>query len=94
MATLDVYLSSHCFGCSEARRLAAAAERRFPRLRVRVVDLDREPAARPEQLVAVPTYMLDGQVIALGNPRQRDLFRDLERSLDGAGGEGREHGCP
>ena len=77
MSILDVYVSSHCFGCDEALRLAEATARRFPGLRVRVVDLDRAPEARPEHLVAVPTYMLDSQVIALGNPLQRDLFRQI-----------------
>ena len=81
MPKLDVYLTEHCFGCTEARRLAEAAARHFPGLAVRVVDLEREPEARPDGLVAVPTYMLDGRVVSLGNPRQRDLFRCLERAL-------------
>jgi hypothetical protein len=85
MTVLDVYVSSHCFGCTEALRLAETAARRFPGLRVRVVDLDRAPEARPEDLVAVPTYILDSQVIALGNPRQRDLFRQIEALLGPAG---------
>ena len=85
MPILDVYVSSHCFGCDEALRLAQAAARRFPGLQVRVVDLERAPEARPDQLVAVPTYMLDSQVIALGNPLQRDLFRQIEDLLGAVG---------
>jgi hypothetical protein len=78
MATLNVYILEHCLGCEEARRLAAAVAVRFTNLLVRVIDLDREPDARPDALVAVPTYMLDGRVISLGNPRQADLVHDLE----------------
>ena len=78
---LDVYVAEHCFGCGEARRLAEAAARRYPRVAVRVVDLERDPQARPDSLVAVPTYMLDGRVIALGNPRHGELFRRLEDAL-------------
>ena len=74
---LEVYISAHCFGCAEALRLAEAAARQFPGLAVRVIDLEREPNARPNGLVAVPTYLLDGQVVALGNPRQQDLFQRL-----------------
>jgi hypothetical protein len=81
MPTLEVFLTQHCFGCAEAVRLAEAVARNFPGVAVRVVDLENEPAARPESLVAVPTYVLDGRVLSLGNPRQRDLFRELERSL-------------
>jgi hypothetical protein len=87
---LDVYVSAHCFGCAEARRLAAAAALRFPSLAVRVIDIEREPAARPESLVAVPTYLLDGRIVSLGNPRQRDLFRHLELAMTMGVGEG-EH---
>ena len=79
---LDIYVAEHCFGCTETRRLAEAAASRFPALSVHVVDLDREPGAHPEGLVAVPTYMLDGQVVCLGNPEPSDLFRCLQRSLD------------
>jgi hypothetical protein len=32
-------------------------------------------------VVAVPSYVLDGRVIALGNPRQTELFLDLARLL-------------
>jgi hypothetical protein len=82
MPKLRVYLSQHCFGCAEALRLAAAVARYYPAVAVQVVDLDAEPAARPTDLVAVPTYVLDGRIVALGNPRQQDLFRHLERRLD------------
>jgi hypothetical protein len=78
---LDVFVGAHCFGCVEARRLALAAARRFPALVVSVIDLEREPTARPASLVAVPTYLLDGRVVSLGNPHQRDLFGRLERAL-------------
>ncbi len=81
MAQLDVYVAENCFGCDEARRLADVVAARFARLSVRVVDLEREPHARPESVVAVPSYVLDGRVISLGNPRQTELFFDLSRLL-------------
>lgn len=83
MPRLDVYVTEHCFGCPRARRLAQAAAERFPTVAVRVVDLEHEPQARPEGLVAVPTYMLDGCIVALGNPRRGELFRRLEDALAG-----------
>ena len=76
-----MYVGAHCLGCAEARRLAEAAVRQFPGLVVRVIDLEHEPAARPDLLVAVPAYFLDGRVVSLGNPRQRDLFRYVEQAL-------------
>ena len=54
---------------------------------VRVVDLDIEPTARPESVIAVPTYVLDDRVVALRNPRQEDLFRWVEERLPSKSGE-------
>jgi hypothetical protein len=81
MARLDIFVSAHCFGCPEARRLAEAVAERFGSVSVRLVDLDDEPEAKPERVIAVPAYILDDTVIALGNPRQVDLFRQVESAL-------------
>jgi hypothetical protein len=81
MPHLDVYVAENCFGCEEARRLADVVASRFALLSVRVVDLEREPHARPDAVVAVPSYVLDGRVISLGNPRQTELVLDLARLL-------------
>jgi hypothetical protein len=77
---LDIFVSAHCFGCEEAHRLAAAVASRFDAVAVRVVDLDVEPDARPEYVVAVPAYVLEQQVISLGSPRETDLFALLEQA--------------
>lgn len=81
MARLDVFISAQCFGCSEARRLANAVAERFVAVSVRLVDLDDAPEAKPERVIAVPAYLLDDEVIAFGNPRQADLFRQVERAI-------------
>ena len=77
---LDVYVSRHCPNCAEARRLAAEAATRFPGVAVRVIDLDRTPTPTPEGVVAVPTYVLDGRVVALGNPDPEELFARLHEA--------------
>jgi hypothetical protein len=79
---LEVYVSQHCPNCGEARRLAAEAAARFPGVAVRVIDLDRAAAPPPEGVVAVPTYVLDGRVVSLGNPYPEELFARL-READG-----------
>jgi hypothetical protein len=81
MARLEIFVSAHCFGCQEARRLAGAVAERFRAVSVRLVDLDDEPEARPERVVAVPAYLLDDAVISFGNPRQVDLFQQVERAI-------------
>ena len=72
----DVYVSTACANCAESRRLAAEVVVRFPRVRVHVVDLDQsaDNPSLPDGVVAVPTYVLDGQVVSFGNPYPEDLF--------------------
>ena len=60
---------------------ADAVAERFRAVSVCLVDLDAEPEARPERVVAVPAYLLDDTVISLGNPRQADLFEQVEHAL-------------
>jgi hypothetical protein len=74
---LEVYVSRHCPNCGEARQLAEAAAARFPGVVVRVIDLDRAATPPPEAVVAVPTYLLDGRVLSLGNPYPEELFARL-----------------
>lgn len=77
---LEVYVSSHCRTCDEAQRLAREAATRFPSVDVRLVDLDDgEPV--PEVVVAVPTYVMDGRVVWLGNPAPEELFARLQEAV-------------
>jgi alkyl hydroperoxide reductase subunit AhpF len=77
--TLEVYVSRHCPNCGDALRLAEEAATRFPSVVVRVIDLERDAASPPEGVVAVPTYVFEGRVVALGNPEHEELFARLRR---------------
>ena len=67
--TLEVFVAPGCVGCETARRLVAeVVGRALPRLRVRLVDLGEPDAVRHPAVFAVPTYLLDGRVLSLGNP--------------------------
>jgi hypothetical protein len=76
-AQLEVYVSSACLNCAEAVRLAEEAATRYPGVVVRVVDLETDRIPPPDPVVAVPTYVLDGQVVSLGNPDPEQLFARL-----------------
>jgi hypothetical protein len=91
---LEIDLTRHCFGCAEALRLADSVAARSATVSVRVVDLEREPDARPAGLVAVPTYILDGRVISLGNPNQTELFGRIGRALRASQVEEGRNGRP
>lgn len=82
MRTLDVFVAADCAASAAARRIADDVARAAPGLAVRVVDIDAEPTAVPTSVVAVPTYVLDGRLIHLGNPSpawRSDLLTRVEK---------------
>lgn len=81
---LAVVVAPQCFGCGRARALAADIAARFPLVEVRVVDLAQPSAVPPPGLVAVPTYILDGRVLFIGNPRLDTLAEALHAAGAGA----------
>lgn len=78
---LEVYVSSHCLNCDEAVRLAEEVAVRYPDVVVRVVDLDLDGSPPPDPVVAVPTYVLNGRVVSLGNPYPEELFARLHKAV-------------
>jgi alkyl hydroperoxide reductase subunit AhpF len=81
-ARLDVYVSSECPNCGEAVPLAEEAAVRYPNIVVRVIDLDQlDGNPPPDPVVAVPTYLLDGRVVSLGNPHPEELFALLHEAV-------------
>ena len=74
---LDVYVANHCPNCADTLALADEAAARFSDLVVRVIDLEHDQGPLPDHIVAVPTYVLDGRTISLGNPDPEELFARL-----------------
>jgi hypothetical protein len=75
---LEIYVAPNCFGCETARALAGNVRAlRRPDLEVRLLDLSEPDVIRPPAVFAVPTYILDGRVISLGNPEQDWLLDQL-----------------
>jgi alkyl hydroperoxide reductase subunit AhpF len=78
---LEVYVSAECPNCSEAVRLAHEAAARYPDIVVSVIDLAQlQGNPPPDPVVAVPTYLLNGRVVSLGNPYTRQLFALLQEA--------------
>lgn len=76
---LEVYISPDCAGSATARRLAREAATVHPHVAVSVIDITalEADATVPVDVVAVPTYVVDGRVFALGNPAPERLFSHL-----------------
>jgi hypothetical protein len=71
---LHVYIADDCWSCQETRRIAAEAARQFPHLQIELRDMGQ---TRPDDVFAVPTYVLNGRVIFLGNPTREELNQKL-----------------
>lgn len=69
---LEIYISDQCANCQEAIMIAKAA-RSMTGLEVTIINLDAPEQTVHPQVVAVPTYVLNGRVISLGNP-EREAF--------------------
>lgn len=74
---LDVYVASHCLTCSTTWELVERARQRFPRVTITVYDIEQDPAACHPDVIAVPTYLLDGRVLCIGNPDEGVLWATL-----------------
>lgn len=81
MAVLQVFVESGCRACHRSLELTDQARTQFPTLRVEVVNLSDPAALRPDAVFAVPTYLLDGRVLSLGNPYPATLMRELAAHL-------------
>ncbi len=82
-AVLEIVVTPHCFGCARARTLATTIAAHNPALDVRVVDLSEPGAQAPPGLVAVPSYVLNGRILFIGNPTPMALAAAL-RAADPA----------
>jgi predicted thioredoxin/glutaredoxin len=75
---LDIYVTNQCANCEEALLLAERA-RTIAGLKVAVINLDQPGQSIPPRVVAVPTYLLNGKVVSLGNP-ERNTFLAMLRT--------------
>lgn len=79
IVSLQVFVSDDCWTCRESRRLVAEIAPEFPQVQIELLDL--HSAQKPVTVFAVPTYVLNGRVISLGNPHLADLQRTLRAAL-------------
>ncbi len=77
---LDVYVEEGCHSCGRAREIAQGVEEEYPQVSVRLIDVARSPQ-RDADVFAVPTFVLNGKIVSLGNPRPSDLRRRIDRLL-------------
>lgn len=80
--TLRIYIAQHCETCVEAQRLAAEVRLKFASIKLELIDLDEAGSQNPDDVFSVPTYVLNGRIIWLGNPSPAELFSHLAQVLE------------
>lgn len=80
---LEVHVDDDCFACSRSLALAAEVGAAFPDLDVRIVGLQSEDGGYQHLVAAVPTYILNGRVVSLGNPTLEALSAAIRELLTG-----------
>jgi alkyl hydroperoxide reductase subunit AhpF len=79
---LEIYISQHCWNCGEALQIAEQA-RQIAGIDVQVVDLDQKGTTLPPCIFAVPTYVLNGKIVSLGNPERSAFLARLRGEKNG-----------
>ena len=73
---LVVFVSDHCRTCPDAVDTAKRLDEQYPELEVERFNVDE---AKPrDEVFAVPTYMLDDEIVFLGNPTDKQIYALFE----------------
>ncbi|MCA1593288.1 MAG: hypothetical protein LC754_11705 [Acidobacteria bacterium] len=62
-------------------RLADEVGMRFARINLELINLEAEGSRNVDDVFSVPTYVLDGRTLSLGNPTPDELFSHIELAL-------------
>ena len=76
--TVTILVSRSCGACIASRELARRIAQERPHLAVRVQDVDEPGWSAPAGFIGTPTWCIDDEVVALGNPTLPWLRARLE----------------
>jgi len=85
---LDVYVQASCLACDEALRTVERARATWPGLEARVQRVDAPGVRPPREVFAVPTLMLDGELVSLGTPSWPELAARVRQAFEKRGHDG------
>ncbi|MEM7117002.1 MAG: hypothetical protein AAF614_31510 [Chloroflexota bacterium] len=75
MSKLQVYIADDCWTCEETYRIIADMRPQFPNIVIEMLNVGED--GYPDNVFAVPTYVLNGRIISLGNPTREELSQKL-----------------
>lgn len=74
---LRVYVAEHCALCRESLKIVQEIRRKFPHVIVEVINLEADDPDNRDGVFSIPTYVLDGRTLSLGNPGAEVIDRML-----------------
>jgi protein-disulfide isomerase len=78
---LDIVVGGRCPICQASMPTLEALRHEIPNVNVRVIDMDAPGASKPKNIIAIPTFLLNGYIVATGNPNLDEL-KEFIRSLN------------
>lgn len=77
---LDIVTGNRCPICQSFLPTLEGLRTELPNVNVRIIDIDAPGATIPPNVIAIPTIMLNGYIVATGNPGYEELIAFI-RSL-------------
>lgn len=79
--TLKVFIAEHCSTCDETVAIATRVEREYPEISVEIIDIGHNQSVVPDAVFAIPTVMLNGRIVSLGNPDPEEMMVWVEEAI-------------
>lgn len=79
---LKIFIEPNCTNCDQAVQLAALVRQQLPQVEVDLIDISRPDAHPPDSVFAVPTFLINGKTLSLGNPDEQRLLGALQSMVD------------
>jgi predicted DsbA family dithiol-disulfide isomerase len=81
MTQLEIFIHQGCTSEHSARRVADEIQREFPAWEISMRQLG-ETRAESLGIIAAPTFVLDGRIVAVGIPHTEWLLRTLREWIE------------
>ena len=81
VVTLCLYVERGCRFCAHALEFVERIHAEYPAVEVQVIDIGVSSEQLPDGVFAVPTMVLDGELISLGTPSWERVARVLDSKL-------------
>lgn len=81
MLQLEIVTGNRCPICKSYLPTLEALRTDLPNVNVRIIDIDEPGTQVPRNVIAIPTILLNGYIVATGNPEYEEL-KAFIRSLN------------